>query len=157
MAIRGSCLCGGVRFEIDRAVGPVEYCHCNRCRKVSGSSAMLSIGVRCSDYRFLSGHELLRSYTAPILNAPPAYHILFCTHCGCCVPPPHPAGDMLEIPAGLFDDDPGIKPDKHIFVELLPAWDHITDNLPRYTLRELHKLRTGDELPPDFVPRLHRS
>jgi hypothetical protein len=35
--IKGSCLCGGVRFELDRAAGPFEICHCNRCRKVSGS------------------------------------------------------------------------------------------------------------------------
>jgi hypothetical protein len=25
MAMRGSCLCGGVTFEIDRACGPAEY------------------------------------------------------------------------------------------------------------------------------------
>jgi hypothetical protein len=31
--IRGSCLCGGVTFEIERAVGPFELCHCSRCRK----------------------------------------------------------------------------------------------------------------------------
>ena len=62
MAIRGSCLCGGVTFEIDRAVGPAEYCHCNRCRKVSGSNAILGIGVRTEDYRFLSGRELVKTY-----------------------------------------------------------------------------------------------
>ena len=39
MAIRGSCLCGGVRFEIDRACGPAEFCHCNRCRKLSARFA----------------------------------------------------------------------------------------------------------------------
>jgi hypothetical protein len=36
--MRGSCLCGGVRFEVDRAVGPFELCHCSRCRKASGSA-----------------------------------------------------------------------------------------------------------------------
>lgn len=151
MAIAGSCLCGGVRFSIERAVGPVEYCHCNRCRKVSGSSASLSIGVRRCDYRFISGHELVQRYAAPILYAPPAYETWFCTRCGCSVPPPKPDFDceLLEIPAGLFDDDPGIEPDKHIFVELSPAWDPISDHLPRYTRRELHKLRTGEDLPPD--------
>ncbi|MFT5012829.1 MAG: hypothetical protein ACI9HA_001484 [Dinoroseobacter sp.] len=34
--IHGSCLCGSVRFEIDRAEGPFEIRHCNRCRKLSG-------------------------------------------------------------------------------------------------------------------------
>ena len=36
--IRGSCLCGSVKFEIERAAGPFELCHCARCRKVSGSA-----------------------------------------------------------------------------------------------------------------------
>jgi hypothetical protein len=157
MAIRGSCLCGGVTFEIDKAAGPVEFCHCNRCRKVSGSSALLMIGVNTKDYRFLTGSELVRTYAAPILYSPPAYHSTFCSTCGCPVPIPDPQGEWCEIPAGLFDDDPGVKPDKHIFVELLPAWDEIRDRLPQYTLKELYKLRTGKELPTDFQMRTHTS
>lgn len=157
MAIRGSCLCGGVTFEIDRAVGPVEFCHCYRCRKVSGSAALLMIGVNTEDYRFLTGRELVRTYTAPILYSPPAYHSTFCSHGGCPVPLPTPNGDWFEIPAGLFDDDPGVRPDKHIFVELAPAWAEIKDDLPQYTLKELYKLRTGKELPLGFQMRTHTS
>ncbi len=26
--ICGSCLCGGVQFEIARGIGPFELCHC---------------------------------------------------------------------------------------------------------------------------------
>ena len=157
MAIRGSCLCGGVTFEIDKAVGPVEFCHCNRCRKVSGSAALLMIGVNTTDYRFLTGRELVRTYAAPILYNPPAYHSTFCSNCGCPVPLPTPEGDWFEIPAGLFDDDPGIRPDKHIFVELAPAWAEIKDDLPQYTMKELYKLRTGKDLPPGFQMRTHTS
>ena len=157
MAIRGSCLCGGVTFEIEKAVGPMEFCHCNRCRKLSGSNAILGIGVNTGDYRFLSGHELVKTYEAPILYGPPPYHSTFCAGCGSPVPVPDPEGDWFEIPAGLLDDDPGIKPDKHIFVELLPAWDEITDTLPQYTMKALHKLRTGNELPENFQPRTHHE
>ena len=55
MAIKGSCLCGSVTFEIDRAVGPFEICHCNRCRKVSGSQNISAVGVNTADFRMLSG------------------------------------------------------------------------------------------------------
>src|SRR4051794_5902887 len=101
MAIRGSCLCGGVTFEIDRARGPVEYCHCNRCRKVSGSSSLLTIRVATKDFRLLTGRELIKSYAAPILGAPPAYHSYFCSTCGSQAPPPSPEGEIFEIAAGL--------------------------------------------------------
>jgi hypothetical protein len=136
--------------------GAPHKCHCNRCRKVSGSCALASIGVKSEDYRFLTGHEFVRFYDAPILYAEPAYRSIFCSACGCQVPPPDlPPGVHFEIAAGLFDDDPGVRADRHIFVELWPAWDDTRDNLPRFTARELHRLRTGEELPADCQGRTH--
>ena len=155
MPIRGSCLCGGVQFEIDRAVGPVELCHCARCRKVSGSSALMTVGVRTADYRLLSGAELIRSFTAPILYAPPAYRSTFCARCGSQVPPAQPEGEQFEIAAGTFDEDPGVRPDRHIFVELAPVWMETGEDLPRCTIGELSRIRTGRELPPGFQLKRH--
>lgn len=149
MTIRGTCLCGGVSFEIDRAVGPAEFCHCNRCRKVSGSNALLTFRVRREDYRLLSGRELIRSYAAPVLYGPPAYQSTFCSNCGSPVPEISSQDEFLEIPAGAFDDDPGIRPDKHIFVEFMPCWDVLTAELPAYTRAEIYKLRTGSDVPKD--------
>ena len=156
MTIRGSCLCGGVTFEVDRVPGPMEICHCNRCRKVSGGASLVAIGVAVKDFRLLTGKELIKSYAAPILYQPPAYRTFFCSNCGSPVPDPEPEGEWFEIAAGVLDDDPGIRPDKHIFVELTPAWDTLADNLPKYTLPELHKLRTGESLPSGFILRRHR-
>lgn len=157
MAIRGSCLCGGVRFEIDKAVGPFEICHCRRCRKVSGAAGMPAVGVNTADYRFLAGHQLIAAYDAPVLYQPPAYHSTFCRRCGSPVPEPDPAGDFMEIAAGLFDDDLGITPDKHIFVEHAPRWDTGSDDLPRFTFPEIHAHRTGRPLPDGFVVRHHEA
>jgi len=139
--IRGSCLCGGVRFEIDRAVGPFELCHCSRCRKATGSAFVAGLGVRAADFRLLSGAELIRSFEAPILRRPPAYRVSFCGRCGSPVPDPPPEADWLEIPAGLLDDDPRVTPDRHILVEYLPPWDAIHDSLPRLDGKALVALR----------------
>jgi hypothetical protein len=152
--IKGSCLCGGVRFELDRAAGPFEICHCNRCRKVSGSQGMAALGVQANAYRLTAGSELITRYQAPLLHQPPAYTVLFCRICGSPVPPAHPEGDFLEIPAGLLDGDPGLRPDKHIFVEFLAAWDAIADALPRLTLFDVVAAR-GHRLPDDFEQRSH--
>lgn len=129
--IDGGCLCGGVRFELDGAAGPFELCHCNRCRKVRGSAFMAGILVRRDAFRLLAGSELFRAYEAPLLEAAPAYRVCFCGICGS--PLPDAAGDSewLEIPAGLLDEDPGLRPDKHIFVELKAPWYEIADDLPQ--------------------------
>ena len=64
--IAGTCLCGGVQFEIARTVGPFELCHCRRCRKATGSAFAAMVGVRTSDFRLIAGAELIATYDAPI-------------------------------------------------------------------------------------------
>jgi hypothetical protein len=141
--IRGSCLCGGVRFELARAVGPFELCHCSRCRKVSGSAFIAGIGVRREDFRWLAGAELVRSYDAPILEAPPAYRSTFCSRCGSPVPDPTNDAPWFEIAVGLLDDDPGLRPDRHIMVNCKSPWYEIADALPQLDKAALIALRSG--------------
>jgi len=116
---------------------------------------MPSLQIATAGYLMTQGKDVIKSYTAPLLYEPPVYETLFCSKCGSPVPSPNPSGDMLEIPAGLLDDDPGISPDKHIFVELLPKWDQILDGLPQYDLKRLVRERHGYDLPDDFRLRTH--
>jgi len=153
--IKGSCLCGGVRFEIERAVGPFELCHCRRCRKATGSAFFSGMYVRTEDFQLVEGKELITTYEAPILREPPAYRVSFCNRCGSPVPNPGPKSKRrlrsrnrdLEIPGGLLDDDPGLRPDKHIFIELRAPWFEITDQLPQYDLPALLELRCRTDTP----------
>ena len=55
--------------------------------------------------------------------------------------PPSSIPSWFEIAAGTLDTDPEIRPDKHIFVEFVPAWSEISDDLPRLDKRALVKLR----------------
>jgi hypothetical protein len=36
---------------------------------------------------------------------------------------------------GSFDDDPGIRPQFHTFVDCRASWDTITDDLPQFSER----------------------
>ena len=145
--IKGSCLCGGVRFEIDHAVGPFELCHCHRCRKLSGAAFLPTFGVLQKDFRFVAGVDLIGSYDAPIIHEPPPYRAFFCRRCGSPTPNPDPSEEWIEIPAGLLDDDPGLRPDKHIFVEHRAPWYEIGDALPQYDRPSLMALRSKTPRP----------
>jgi hypothetical protein len=147
--IRGSCLCGGVRFEIGRAVGPFELCHCPRCRKASGSAFVAGLGVRVEDFRLTAGAALINTYEAPVRERPPAYRVAFCSRCGSPVPSPRAGAGWLEVPAGLLDSDPGVRPDRHIFVESKSDWFAIADSLPQLTKAEVAALR--ERAPPESV------
>jgi hypothetical protein len=139
--IRGSCLCGGVRFEIERAVGPFELCHCPSCRKASGSAFVAGVGVRSEDFRLLAGAELIRRFEAPLRESPPRYRTSFCSRCGSPVPDPRPGSEWFEVPAGLLDDDPRVRPDRHIYVECKSDWYTIGDALPQLDAAALAALR----------------
>jgi len=153
--VQGSCLCGTVQFQFSVTSGAFEICHCNRCRKKSGSNALPMITVKSSDLKFISGKDSIQTYQAPILYSKPAYESHFCKKCGCQTPSPSPHDDIVEVPAGSLDSDPCIKPDKHIFVEFAPEWDTIHDQLPRFRIEDLHRLRYGSELPKSFKLKSH--
>lgn len=139
--IRGSCLCGGVRFEIRRTTGPFELCHCSRCRKASGAAFAAGLRVRGEDFRLVQGRELIQTFEAPIIESPPPYTNSFCGRCGSPVPVASDDASWLEIPAGTLDDDPKMRPDKHIYVDFKSSWYSIADPLPQMTKSQIKSFR----------------
>jgi hypothetical protein len=130
-----------VTFEVARAEGPFELCHCSRCRKSSGSAFVATFHAQAASLRFLSGRELVRSFALPVRESPPAYQRFFCGRCGVQVPDPNPAGERVEVPAGCMEGELEIRPDRHIYVEHRASWDDALDELPRLTRAEVRALR----------------
>ena len=58
-AIRGSCLCGDIRFEIDGKFGAAGQCHCSKCRKVSGTDGNAVFYAPAASFRWLAGEDLI--------------------------------------------------------------------------------------------------
>ena len=139
--VRGSCLCGAVQFEVGRLVGPFELCHCRRCRKSSGSAYLAGIVVSSAEFRWVQGKEHITVFELPVQEHPPAYCRPFCRVCGSPLPEPEASGVWREIPAGLLDDDPGLRPDRHIFVEHRAPWTPRGDGLPELDKGALLALR----------------
>jgi hypothetical protein len=108
---------------------------------VSGSAFAAMVGVRTEALRLLHGQALLTTYVAPPLEAPPPYRTAFCSRCGSPVPHPDPQASWVEVPAGLLEDAPSLRPDKHIFIELKAPWCEVTDTLPQFDHPRLRAVR----------------
>lgn len=130
--LRGSCLCGAVRWQVDGPVSPVECCHCTRCRKASGAACLPMVAARTRDFRFTEGEGSVRVFALPVRQRPPAYRRSFCDRCGSLVPGLDPDAARLELPAGALDDDPGTRTLQHIYTDLAAAWYVFSDGLPRH-------------------------
>ncbi len=118
--IRGSCLCGGVAFEIRGRVHPMGMCHCSLCRKVSGVASNATFLTGRDDLKWLTGEDLLQTYTRPT-----GLQSTFCRTCGSPAPRLHPSGGAYSVPAGVLDDDPQVRVEMHIFVGSKAPWDEI--------------------------------
>ena len=59
--LTGSCLCGGVRYQIDGELGAVTNCHCSLCRKMSGSAFSSGSTIPTASFRFVAGEDLLKA------------------------------------------------------------------------------------------------
>lgn len=146
--LKGSCLCNAVQFELTTLTGPFELCHCNRCRKTSGSAFLAAVGVRREHFRWLRGRDQVQTFTLPIVREPPAYRSCFCKHCGSPMPDPTDDSPVFEVPAGVLEGDLQRTPDKHIFVEHRATWFQIHDPLPQLDETALTRLRADPSAPP---------
>jgi hypothetical protein len=82
-----------------------------------------------SQFRLLSGHELIRVF------APPGGKVkAFCGECGSSLfGGDWPGGEEISVRLGSLDDDPQIRPQYHTFVGSRASWDELPDDgLPRY-------------------------
>lgn len=128
--VRGSCLCGGVRFEVELPFRRANHCHCEFCRKHSGTFGLTQGRVPRERFRLLQGEELICVFRPEGGVARKA----FCVECGSSLFGAHwPEGDEISVRLGSLDDDPEIRPEYHSFVDSRAAWDALPDDgLPRY-------------------------
>jgi hypothetical protein len=128
-ALTGSCLCGGVRFELTRPFRRASHCHCSRCRKHSGAFGLTQGRVPREGFSLLQGEELIR-----VFRPPGGMAKAFCSVCGSSLfGGTWPDGPEVSIRLGALDGDPGIRPQYHSHTGSAAPWETFpADDLPRY-------------------------
>ena len=124
--IRGSCLCGAIRFEIEK-VRWLTHCHCGNCRKLSGAAFATYAHVDDGKFRFVSGEDHMQEF-----ESSPGSIRRRCATCGCPAPGKAPYLKTWSVPAGLLDDDPQVRPVLHVFASSKAPWWTIQDDLPQH-------------------------
>jgi len=125
--VGGSCLCGGVAYELEGRFEVMNYCHCSRCRKARGSAHSANLFGKPEQLRWLRGQEQLESYKVPEARL---FTHVFCRTCG--GPMPRVREGLAVIPAGTLDAHPGEPLQRHVFVDSKAPWFDIADDLPQH-------------------------
>ena len=131
----GGCFCGRVRFAVVEPIRNRCFCHCESCRRATGSAFVAWGTVNEADFRILSGE-------VSVHRSSPQVERGFCSVCGTSLTYRHElrVGDV-DFTLVSLDATEEIEPQMHIWVQDKLPWVHINDGRPQF--------KTGPE--PDGV------
>ena len=125
--IRGSCLCGKVKFQISGEPISLSYCHCSRCRKAAGVFSAVLVG-KADDLSITEGQAEIKKFKP---GPDWKFERCFCKVCGTSLGD-MATGDVYVVAASALDDDPGVRPIAHIHAASKPDWYDIVDGLQQF-------------------------
>jgi hypothetical protein len=122
--VRGSCLCGGVEFEVTGDFEPRSFCHCTSCKRLSGGVGTANARVRSDTIRILAGREQLRTYQPDEGTAK-----TFCAVCGSNLfGGGWPETEFCSVRLPAIDTPFEGRPSRHIFTRSVAPWETLPDD-----------------------------
>lgn len=125
--LRGHCLCGKVRYEIDGALRHITHCHCSMCRRAHGAAFATYATLRSDRVRVIAEPDDVRRYAS-------SEHVVR-ESCATCGSPlfwrrvDHP--EVISVALGTLDGDPIGRPQAHIYWASRACWLELEDALPK--------------------------
>jgi hypothetical protein len=121
--LKGSRLCGNVRFELGEAPAVPTACNCMHCRKQSGHYFASANAAKAAV-------KLLTSGTLSWHRSSPKGHRVFCSACRSRLFWEPVERDWTSVALGIIEGDTGLRLERHIFVAE-KGYYYIADRLPQ--------------------------
>ena len=127
ITLRGSCLCGGVKYEVAGEAQRFYHCHCSRCRKATGTGHASNLFLQPAALTWLTGQEHVRAFKVPEAAR---FTNQFCAICGGRLPRQPEGSDTVLVPAGSLDGEAPMRPQARIFSDSRASWSCSGDGIP---------------------------
>ena len=119
-ALKGSCLCGAVRFSVSQPVTELRACHCVHCQKTSGAAGSVNAVLPASAFKITRGTP--KRYAAKADSG----RTLMRYFCGDCGSPIYShretTPETVVVRAGAFDNPPPMTIGTHIWTKSKRPW-----------------------------------
>jgi hypothetical protein len=125
-ATNGRCLCGNLRFELRGKPLWVAHCHCESCRRNTGSAVATFVGYKKEQLAYTRGER-------KFYPSSPGVRRGFCADCG--TPMTYEADrcpDEVHLYISTLDNPGAYRPRLHVFFAERIPWVEFEDDLPRY-------------------------
>lgn len=116
--ITGGCCCKSVAFKLKDEFSKFFFCHCEQCRKLTGSAHASNLFTAPDNIEWLKGEDKTKRYE----HQTRSFAKVFCTECGSGLPYVSQSGRFLIVPAGCLDQEPSKSLDAQIFCEEQTEW-----------------------------------
>lgn len=125
--MKGSCLCGQVKYEVAELDSPIQHCSCRTCRKAHGAAFNTAAAVKKDNFSWLKGESLLSKY-----ESSPEKFRYFCSNCGSQLVKKKHNSNLLVLRVATLDDDPGQRPELRIWCSHEVPWLNYQSDIPTY-------------------------
>ncbi len=123
---RGKCLCGAVRYEATGAPVIVAQCHCEECRRLSGTGHTVGAMFRADAVSLkgpLRNYSYVSSKSSDVTKA-------FCGACGSPIYGTNSRSpEFLTLTLGSMDDAGSLGVQVVIFERDKPHWDQLDEGV----------------------------
>jgi len=131
----GQCLCGDVKYTIASAPLRMGQCHCDDCRRSSGTGHASNAFFKRNDVQIegeTSSYDSITD-TGSIITR----H--FCPKCGSRLfGENNAAANIIAVTAGTLNESDWFKANAIVYTKRKPKWDFMDDSIPAF-----------DEMPPN--------
>ena len=125
----GGCLCGAVRYESSAGPAFVGQCHCDDCRKTSGTDPSTLLAVPEAQFT-LTG--TLKYFDHPS-DSGSVVSRGFCPECGAQIESRNSkVPGMVFVKASSLDDLEIAKPQMIVYARRAPSWRLLDPDLPTF-------------------------
>lgn len=122
---KGHCLCGAIRYSVDGPLRAVTTCHCNECRRSTGSVWQATAAYR-DTLKIMDPDGLLTWFRS-------SKHARrgFCRRCGSSLFFDLDDADRIAIAMGSLNPPTGLSLARHIFIEEKGDYYDIADGVAK--------------------------
>lgn len=116
--ISGGCLCGEVEFSIKNDFRFILFCHCEQCRRITGSAHASNLFSDTESLRWVKGEEQVECFRHPSR----VFAKAFCKVCGSALPFVSRSSSMVIVPAGSLNSEPRVSKAAKVFLSEQTNW-----------------------------------
>jgi len=126
---KGHCLCGNVKYTISSAPVRMGQCHCNDCRRSTGTG-------HSSNAFFEKNDVHIKGKTSSFASDTDTGSVItrhFCPKCGSRLfGESNVVTNIIGVSTGTLDDSSWFNPNAIVYSKRKPKWDFVDEKIPAF-------------------------